>query len=157
MTAENNKAISRRFFEDALWNGDTSVVDEIFAPNHVNHGPGAMPGLPDGPEGMKQFVNFYKTAFPDTHFHVDEQIAEGDRVVTRWTAHGTQTGEMRMAGIPVTGRPVTVSGVIINRLEHGKIVESWALFDQLGMLQQLGVVPTPSQSGRQGSSENMPR
>jgi steroid delta-isomerase-like uncharacterized protein len=146
MTAESNKALSRRFLEEAFGKGNMKVIDEIFAANHANHGPAAMAGMPDGPEGMKQFVSFYRQAFPDTHFHVDEQISEGDRVVTRWTAHGTQTGEMQMPGIPITGKPVTVSGVTVDRFANGKIVESWGIFDQLGMMQQLGVIPNQTQA-----------
>jgi steroid delta-isomerase-like uncharacterized protein len=143
MSAESNKAQARRFFEEVFSQGKMEVINEIVAPNHVNHGPGSMPGLPDGPEGTKQFVSFYRKAFPDTHFTVDEQIAEGDRVVTRWTAHGTQKGEM--PGIPVTGRGATVSGVTVDRFANGKIVESWGIFDQMGMMQQLGVIPSQEQ------------
>jgi steroid delta-isomerase-like uncharacterized protein len=145
MSAESNKATSRRFFEDVFSRGKMDVVDEIISPNHVNHGPGALPGLPNGPEGAKQFVMTYRKAFPDTQFTIDEQIAEGDRVVTRWTAHGTQKGEL--PGIPVTGKGATVSGMTVDRYVNGKIVESWGIFDQMGMLQQLGVVPNPQQSG----------
>ncbi len=154
MTAESNKKLSRRFLEESFNKGNMSVIDEVFATNHTNHGPGAMPGLPNGPEGMKQFVNYYRKAFPDTHFQIDDQVAEGDRVVTRWTAHGTQTGEMPMqgTGISVTRRPVTVSGVTVDRFSNGKIVESWGIFDQIGMLQQLGVITNPTQGSHQGQS-----
>ena len=147
MTAENNKTVAKRFFQEVFSQGNMKVIDELFAANHTNIGPGAMPGLPNGPEGMKQFVSYYRKAFPDTHFTIDEQIAEGDRVVTRWTAQGTQTGEMPMPGIPVTGKPVTVMGVTVNRFANGKIVESWGVFDQLGMMQQMGVIPNQMQGG----------
>ena len=140
MSAEANKAVSRRFFVEIFSQGNLAVADEIIAPNHVNGGPGALPGLPNGPEGSKMQVSFYRNAFPDTHFTVDEQIAEGDTVVTRFTAHGTHKGEL--AGIAPTGRSVTVTGIVRDRLEDGKIVETWAIFDQLGMMQQLGVIPS---------------
>jgi steroid delta-isomerase-like uncharacterized protein len=141
MTAENNKKVSRRFFEEAFQQGNPKLFEEVYAANHVNRGPGAIPGLPDGPEGMRKYVDNYRTAFPDNNFTIDEQIAEGDRVVTRWTAHGTQTGEMPGGGIPVTGKSATVTGMTVDRFMNGKIVESWSIFDQMGMMQQLGVVP----------------
>jgi steroid delta-isomerase-like uncharacterized protein len=121
------------------------VLDEIVAPNQVNGGPGALPGMPSGPEGSKMLVTAYRNAFPDLHFTIDEQIAEGNTVVTRWSAHGTHQGEL--AGLPATGKPATVVGLGVDRVENGKIVESWGLFDQFGMLQQLGVIPAPGQAG----------
>ena len=146
MSSETNKMMARRFFEEVFNGGKLDAVSDIFAPNHVIEGPGALPGLPRGPEGMHKFVSFYRHAFPDTHFTIDEQVAEGDTVVTRWTAQGTQTGEMSGMGIPVTGRPVTVTGMTVDRIKNGKIVETWAVFDQFSMLQQLGVIPPASKS-----------
>jgi steroid delta-isomerase-like uncharacterized protein len=144
MSAESNKAQSRRFFDEAFGQGKMEVINEIYDTHHVNRGPGSMPGLPDGPEGMRQYVSYYRNAFPDTHFTIDEQIAEGDRVVTRWTAHGTHKGEL--PGIPVTGKAATVSGMTVDRFANGKIVESWGLFDQMGMMQQLGAMQSQEQS-----------
>jgi steroid delta-isomerase-like uncharacterized protein len=141
MSSETNKAMSRRFLEEVFSKGKLEVVNEIFATNHSNEGPGALPNLPKGPEGVRQLVSYYRNAFPDTSMKVDEQVAEGNLVATRWTAQGTQKGEMVGTGIPVTGRPITVSGVSFDRFENGKIVESWGLFDQFGMLQQLGAIP----------------
>ncbi len=143
MSAETNKAVSRRFFEEVFSKGDLGPINEMFAPNYRALGPGALPGLPEGPEAVRQSVQFYRKAFPDTHFVIDEQVAEGDRVVTRWTAHGTQKGEM--PGIPVTGRKAEVSGMQVDRFRNGKIVETWTVFDQLGMMQQLGAVPSAGQ------------
>lgn len=141
MSTETNKAIIRRFFEEAFGKGNLAVVDEIVAPDQVNGGPGALPEMPSGPEGSKMLITTYRSAFPDLHFTIDEQIAEGNTVVTRWTAHGTHNGEL--AGIPATGKRTTVVGLGVDRIENGKIVESWGLFDQFGMLQQLGVIPAP--------------
>jgi predicted ester cyclase len=143
MSTEANKAVARRFLEEAFGQGNLAVVDEIIAPNQVNGGPGALPGMPTGPEGAKMTITMYRNAFPDLHFTIDEQVAEGNTVVTRWTARGTNTGEL--AGMPVTGKPATVVGVGVDRIENGKIVESWGIFDQFGMLQQLGVIPAPGQ------------
>jgi steroid delta-isomerase-like uncharacterized protein len=141
MLSETNKTVSRRLFEE-VWNkGNLAVLNELIANDHVNSGPGTLPGLPTGPEGAKQFVMIYRNAFPDTHFTIDEQIAEGDKVVTRWTAHGTHQGEL--LGIPATDKSSTVTGISVDRIVNGKIVESWGIFDQFGMMQQLGVIPMP--------------
>src|SRR5512138_2754581 len=106
MSTETNKAIIRRFFEEAFDKGNLTVLDEIVAPDQVNGGPGALPGMPSGPEGSKMLITAYRSAFPDLHFTIDEQIAEGDTVVTRWTAQGTHNGEF--ASIPPTGKSATV-------------------------------------------------
>jgi steroid delta-isomerase-like uncharacterized protein len=145
MSTETNKSIVRRIFEEAFGQGNLAVLDEIIAPDQVNGGPGALPGMPSGPEGSKMLISAYRNAFPDLHFTIDEQVAEGNTVVTRWTAHGTHNGEF--AGIPPTGKSATVVGMGVDRIENGKIVESWGLFDQFGMLQQLGVSPAPAQTG----------
>jgi steroid delta-isomerase-like uncharacterized protein len=144
MSIDTNKAVARRFLVEIFGEGKLAVADEIIAPDHINGGPGALPGLPPGPEGSKQFVTAYRNAFPDVKFTVDEQIAEGDKVVTRWSAHGTHKGEL--AGIPPTGKSAKVTGMGIDRIVNGKIVETWGVFDQFGMLKQLGVIPTPEPS-----------
>jgi len=145
MSTESNKAIARRFLEEVFGQGKLAVADEIVSPDHVDHGPGALPGVPHGPEGSKMLVTGYRNAFPDIHFTIDEQIAEGDKVVTRWTGHATHKGEL--AGIPATGKSATVTGMGVDRIVNGKIVESWGIFDQFGMMQQLGVIPAASQAG----------
>ncbi|HUF00439.1 MAG TPA: ester cyclase [Anaerolineales bacterium] len=146
MLSETNKTVSRRFYNEVWNNGDLAVLDEIITKEHVNNGPGTFPGLPNGPEGSKQLVTAYRNAFPDVHFTIDDEIAEGDKVVTRWTAHGTHQGEL--AGIPATGKSSTVTGITVNRFVDGKVAESWGIFDQFGMMQQLGVIPTPELAGK---------
>jgi len=141
MLSETNKAVSRRFFEEVFAKGKLNVLDEIITKDHVNSGPGSLPELPTGPEGAKQLVTVYRNAFPDLRFTIDEQIAEGDKVVTRWTADGTHQGEL--AGLPPTNKTSTVTGIVVDRIANGKIAESWGIFDQFGMMQQLGVIPTP--------------
>jgi steroid delta-isomerase-like uncharacterized protein len=134
---EENKAIVRRSFEE-VWNqGKLVAADEIYDASFVAHGLGVE--LPPGPEGFKQFVSVYRSAFPDLHFTIEDQFAEGDRVVVRWTARGTHKGELM--GIPATGKPVVVTGIDIYHIHSGKAVESWANWDALGMMQQLGVIP----------------
>jgi steroid delta-isomerase-like uncharacterized protein len=120
------------------------VVDEVTAANHVNSGPAALPGMANGPEGTKMLIGVYRAAFPDLHFKVEEQTAEGDTVVTRWSSGGTHKGPLM--GIPPTGKSASVTGVTIDRFANGKIVSSWAIFDQMGTMQQLGIIPMPGQS-----------
>jgi steroid delta-isomerase-like uncharacterized protein len=146
MLSETNKTVSRRFFEEVFGKGKLNVLDEIIAENHVNSGPGALPELPTGPDGAKQLVTVYRNAFPDIRFTIDEQIAEGDKVVTRWSADGTHKGEL--VGIPATGKTSTVTGITVDRFVNGKIAETWGIFDQFGMMQQLGVIPMPEATGK---------
>jgi len=141
MSVEGNKALSRRTFEE-VWNqGNLAAIDELYDANQVSHGLGV--DVPSGSAGLKQFITMYRTAYPDTHFTVEDQIAEGDKVATRWTATGTHRGDL--FGIPPTGKRVTVTGIAISRVANGKIVETWNNFDALGQLQQLGVAPMPGQ------------
>jgi steroid delta-isomerase-like uncharacterized protein len=143
MSTEQNKTFVRRYWEE-VWNqGNLAVVDELIASDFDGH---PLPGEPDfgrGPTGQKQFVDMYRTAFPDLRMTIEDMTAEGDRVAVRWTARGTNTGEMM--GMPATGKHATVTGMFLNRLAGGKIAEGWGNFDALGMMQQLGVIPTPEQ------------
>jgi steroid delta-isomerase-like uncharacterized protein len=137
--SEANKALVRRFTNEVMNRGNLRVVDEIVAPNAVNHS--SPPGFPAGTAGVKQMATMYRSAFPDVRITIEDLVAEGDRVAARWSATGTHRGELM--GIPATGKRVTVTGIEINRIVDGKIVEHWESFDQLGMMQQLGVVPAP--------------
>ena len=142
MSAEN-KAILRRFFEDLFNTGNLAVADEIVATDYLNHN--AAPGETPGREGLKQFVAAVRTAFPDLHFTVEDQIAEGDKVVTRWTSTGTHQGEF--GGIPATGKQVRLTALNIHRVVNGQVTEGWLQWDALGMMHQLGVIPAPGQGG----------
>jgi predicted SnoaL-like aldol condensation-catalyzing enzyme len=139
VSAEENKALARRWFEDLFNAGNLEVADEIIAPEHVNHDP-TLADIPPGPEGQEQ-VNLYRGAFTNVHISVEEQLAEGDKVVTRWSASGTHQGELM--GVAPTGNQVTITGLTINRLSDGKIAESWSNYDALGMMQQIGAIPEP--------------
>jgi len=132
-----NKDLMARYFQEAWNEGRLDVLDELIAPDFVNHNP-AIPGLPNGPEGVKPIMAGFRAGFPDLRFDIEDQIEEGDRVVTRFTARGTQTGEFM--GIPPTGKRVEVGGIQIERIVDGKIVEHWRVSDDLGILTQLGVV-----------------
>lgn len=139
---EANKRVQRRLIEQVWSQGDFDVVDELVAGDYVGHS-SSPPGEVRGPGGYKQYFATLRQAFPDLHFTVEDQIAEGDRVATRWTAHGTHQGEFQ--GIPPTGRQGTITGITIGRIANGKLVEGWTNADMLGLLQQLGAVSSPEQ------------
>jgi steroid delta-isomerase-like uncharacterized protein len=137
MSSEQNKAIVRRLFEEP-WKGNLSVVDELTASDYIGHDP-ALPEPLRGPEGVKEFVSTYLVAFPDARIQVEQQLAEGDLVATRWSARGTHEGELM--DIEPTGKEVTVTGLTISRLEGGKIVEEFQNWDFSGMLRQIEADP----------------
>ncbi len=135
----DNKAIMRRLIEEGFNRGNLEVYEELVAPDFVNHSP--PPGAPPTREGWKQGAAMFRAAFPDLHFHIEDEIAEGDLVTTRFTGHGTHQGELM--GIPATDKEITFSGINIARIAGGKIMERWEEFDMLGIMVQLGVVPPP--------------
>jgi steroid delta-isomerase-like uncharacterized protein len=139
MTPEEMKAGYRRMIEEAFNKGNLDVADELVAPDAVDHS--GMPGRPQGPEGVKWAAQMFRTAFPDVRFTVEDQIAEGDRLVNRFTVRGTHQGEFM--GIPATGKQATVSGIDMIRVRDGKVVEHWVQMDQMGLMQQLGLMPSP--------------
>jgi len=141
--SEQNKMQARRLFEEVWSQGNVVVLEELVTNDYVGHSP---PHEIHGPEGAKQFISVFRNAFPDIHFTVEDQIAEGDKAVIRWTARGTHKGEFQ--GIPPTGKQVVVTGIGIFRVANGKLVEGWTNADLLGILQQLGAIPAPKQSGR---------
>lgn len=134
--SEQNKAVARRMVEDVINKRNLALVDELVAPDYTYYEPTV--GAVHGRDNFKKLVGMYLNAFPDLRITVDQQIAEGDTVVTRWTAEGTHRGEL--LGISPTGRYAKVQGVIIGRYQNGQIVEDFESYDVLGMLQQLGVV-----------------
>lgn len=137
MSAEENKALARRVIEQMFNEGNLEVADELLAPGYVDHDP-SLPQDVHGPEGFKQYVGMYRAAFPDLHVQIDDQLAEGDRVATRWTGTGTHNGEL--AGITPTGKPVTLPGMEIVRIANGKLIEGWEGYDSGTLLRQLGVM-----------------
>ena len=136
------RLIVKRLFEEP-WKGNFEVIDEFVAANYVGHDP-AEPEPIRGPAGLRANIEMYLAGFPDGGITVDDQIVDGDKVATRWTGRGTQTGEF--AGIAPTGKEVTISGLTISRLEGGMVVEEWATWDTLGMLIQLGAIPEPART-----------
>jgi steroid delta-isomerase-like uncharacterized protein len=138
MTAAAKKTLVRRYFEEVFNQGRLRVADELFGADYVLHDP-ASTGLPQGPEAMKRFARQHRAAFPNLRVIVVAQMVDGEDIATRWTSRGTHEGVLM--GVPPTGRLVTASGVAIDRVHAGKIVESWFQWDALGLLRQLGAVP----------------
>jgi predicted ester cyclase len=142
MSAEENKALFRRTYEELLNAGEYSVAEELVAPDFVNHE--APPGRDRGPESMRGLASMLRTAFPDLHFEIEELIAEGEMVAGRLTMSGTHDGPLM--GTPPTGRSVRQDHMHFVRFEYGKAVEHWGVRDDLGMMKQLGLIPEPERS-----------
>jgi steroid delta-isomerase-like uncharacterized protein len=141
--SERNKAIVRRSYEEVLSRGQLEVVDELVSEDFVAHTPSHDIR---GAAKMRQYVRELRGAFPDLQITVEDQIAEGDKVVSRWSATGTHAGPYQ--GIPATGKRGRMSGVDIDYVVDGKVVECWTLADNLSLLQQLGVLPMPEPATR---------
>ena len=135
--SEGNRAVVDRLTEEVFNQGNVDVIDELVAEDFVEHDP--MPGVEPDREGFKQFISTLRSAFPDLRTEVEDQIAEGDRVVERWRSTATHQGEFM--GVPATGKRVTIEGMDISRIEAGKIVEHWTKVDILGLMEQLGAIP----------------
>jgi steroid delta-isomerase-like uncharacterized protein len=138
MSAETNKAIVRRYYEEVHNQGKRELLKEIAAEGYVEHNP--FPGQGQGLDGFRQRVEALHGAFT-MNFTIEDMIAEGDKVVVRWTNHNLHQGPF--LGIPATGKSITVTGIDIHRLQNGKLAEHWDVVDMLGLLQQLGVVSMP--------------
>jgi len=142
--SEQNKAVARAVFD--VFNGaDPSSLYDVVAADLVDHDP-YNPFRDEGREGLKKVIAMYRSAFPDLHFDIEDQIAEGDRVVTRWVGRGTHEGDLM--GAPATGKTSEVGGVGIDRIENGQVVEAWGYWDALGMFQQLGLAGQPAAAAR---------
>lgn len=138
MPADDLKQLDRRLYDEA-WNaGKLDVLPELLASGAPIHDPGT-PQVGAGPEGMKQLISMYRASFPDTHFTILAQVAEGDLVLTQWRARGTHRGALM--NMPPTNRVAEVTGMSLTRYANGKGVETWTNWDTLGLLQQLGAIP----------------
>jgi steroid delta-isomerase-like uncharacterized protein len=141
-TEESNKALVRTFYEE-IDKGNLAAMDELVSEEYINHHPPPFPGLAPGREGLKQAFKIFWEATPGHHV-IEDQVAEGDKVVTRLTVYGTHEGDL--PGIPKTGNKMEMTAVAIHRIADGKIAEHWSDTDELGLLQQLGVIPEPEVS-----------
>jgi steroid delta-isomerase-like uncharacterized protein len=139
--SEENKAIARRYLEEAFNNRNLDVIDEIVSDDYIDHH--IRFELPRGPEGVKLFFNYLFSAFPDCRFIAKDVISEGDKVVTRFEFTGTHQGEF--VGIPGTGKQFSITGIDIVRITDGKLMERWENADGLGWMRQLGVIPSPGE------------
>jgi len=140
MSTEENKALYWRIYDNILNKGNLSIIDEFVAPNYIYHDPHNPLNSPDE---LKQGMSAYRTAFPDMRFTVEEMVAEGDKVAKRWKFVGTHKGELM--GIAPTGKEVTVTGMSMGRFANGKLAEEWEAADMLGLMQQVGAIPTPEE------------
>jgi len=134
-----NKAVIQTFIEEVLNQQRLERADDLVNQNFVELDP--LPGQQQGREGLKAILRVLWSAFPDMHWVVNEMVAEADKVVTRFVWTGTHRGAF--LGIPAAGRSVEVKGVVIDRLEDGKMADSRILMDTMGLMQQLGVIPAP--------------
>ena len=134
--AESNKALVRRFYEE-IDKGNIAVLDELVAEDYLDHNPPPFPGLAPGREGLKEAFRLFEHATPG-HHQIDDQIAEGDKVVTRLTSIGRHEGDL--PGAPRSGNDLKMTSITIHRIANGKLVEKWSEKDAVGFLQQLGVV-----------------
>jgi predicted ester cyclase len=139
--SEENKAQVRRLLEEGFSQGNTEVVDDVLNPDFVCYDPNSESGEVRGSETIKGEIEYFRNAVPDLTYTVEDQITEGDKVVTRYMASGTHQGEF--FGVAPTGERITMSGIMIDRFEGGKMVEEWPEYDLLGVMRQLGAVPAP--------------
>ncbi len=142
MSLEHNKALVRRLMEEDISQGDESVAEAIIHPEFVDHT--NPPGMQYGLEGHKAIVRLFRSIFPDLEWRIDDLIAEGDKVVARTTMRGTQHGPF--FDIPPTGKVVEMTGVHILRIADGRIIEHWGNNDDLGLMRQLGAIPSPAEA-----------
>ena len=136
-----NTALVQQMLE-LLMRGDLHTGDHVLAPNWVNHDP-SLPPL-HGYEGFKQLSMIFRSALPDGHIEIEDLLAEGDKVATRFRLRGTNTGSFQ--GMPPTGKAVDITATGIFRVVDGRVADNWVNFDALGLMQQLGVVPAPGQA-----------
>lgn len=145
MSAEDNKALVRRFFDEVWSQGDFDVLDELFSDDyqlHVMwHNPmaGGSGDAPRGPEGARPVISGWRDAVPDLTVTVDEQVADGDMVVSRHMSSGVPVAPLM--GVPASGKRIDMSGITFTRVENGKLAEAWTCWDMLGLMQQLGAAP----------------
>jgi steroid delta-isomerase-like uncharacterized protein len=137
MTTEQNKALVKRAWDEVFNQKKLTVVDELFTSDYIYHGPQGQEFR--GTESLKQLLSHYLEAFPDLHIDIEDLIAEGDKVVSRVISRGTHKGELQ--GIAPTGKKVSLRTIMISRIAGGKFAEDWESRDDLGMLQQLGIIP----------------
>lgn len=148
ISIEDKKALSRRLYEEVFGKGNLSAADEILAESCVSHGPGSPPQI--GAEAIKRQALALRSAMPDLWMTLEDQVADGDRVASRWTGRGTHTGVLPMPSGPVqpTGAAIEIAEIRIDRYASGQIVESWFIPDRFTLWQQMGLIPRPEPPSR---------
>jgi predicted ester cyclase len=144
MSSEENKALIRRLFEEGLNQNNPGVFDELLAPDFVIYG--APDEMQPGPLGFREGIETFRQSFPDLHVTFEAEFADGDYVIHRGYTTGTHTGEFQ--GIAPTGKQFKINSIDIWHVVNGKAVENWVQMDMLGLMKQLGVIPTPEHGGR---------
>ena len=137
MSIAKNKTIVRRYFEECLNQGKMETIDEVISPTYVSHYPAGY-DLGGGPDDVKQIVSSMRRGFPNVHFAIEDFVSQGEKVVARWTFHGTHDGNFM--GITATGKEASVAGIAVYRIADEKIEEVWLSWDVFGLLKQLGVL-----------------
>jgi steroid delta-isomerase-like uncharacterized protein len=137
--SQNIKESVRHYVDKVYTHGNLDGVEELVTDDYVNH---TQLQTVHGADGLRQFVAMIRTAFPDAQETIEDQVAEGDKEVHRWVIRGTHESEFM--GIPATGKKITISGITISRVVDGKIAEEWTQADMMGLLQQLGALPSPA-------------
>jgi steroid delta-isomerase-like uncharacterized protein len=144
MSAQENKDKMRRFLEEAFGQGKAEVVDELLHSDFVCWDPNSETGEIRGAQTIKDEIEYFRNAVPDLTYTVEDQIAEGDKVVTRYTASGTHQGEF--FGVAPTDNSIEMTGITIDRFEEGRLVEEWPEYDLLGAMRQVGAIPDPERA-----------
>jgi steroid delta-isomerase-like uncharacterized protein len=137
---EQNKALMRNYIEVAWNKGNLDFIDKNFSSDFVSHG--TLPGQPNNRDSVKSVISTIRNAIPDLHITIEELLAEGDKVASRWVTKGTHKGDLM--GAKPTGNKIRVSETVVVRVKDGRVVEGWANRDDLGFLQQIGVIPSLS-------------
>jgi ketosteroid isomerase-like protein len=140
---EQNKALVRRFYEE-IDKGNIGILDELVAEDYIDHNPPPFPNLPTGREGVKESFRIFQQATPGSH-HIEDQIAEGDKVVTRLTSVGKHEGDL--PGAPRTGNDMKMTSITIHRIVNGRLVEKWSEKDMVSLLQSIGMMPPMGHHG----------
>ena len=144
MSAQENKDKMRRFLEEGFGRGKVEVVDEVLHSDFVCWDPNSETGEIRGAQTIKGEIEYFRNAVPDLTYTVDDQVAEGDKVVTRYTASGTHEGEF--FGVAPTGNRIEMTGITIDRFEEGRLIEEWPEYDLLGAMRQVGAIPEPERA-----------
>jgi steroid delta-isomerase-like uncharacterized protein len=143
MSDLDNKAVVRRFYEDVLNARNADLLDDLAIEDYIEHDP--FPGQGNGRADLKARVGMFFGAFNPLHFNIEDVIAEGDKVVVRWTNAGTDSGGFM--GAPATGREFRIAGIDIHVVRDGRLAEHWHVVDLLAQMQQLGLIPQPESAG----------